>query len=259
MNTSINFPNLGIHLSNVGKSISIGGFEIAYYGMIIACGMILGLCIAMWVAKKTNQNPDQYFDVALYAIPIALIGARAYYVIFSWDQYKDNLIHILYFREGGLAIFGGVIAAVITFYVYVKIKKQNFGGYTNGLFAMQLPLNAVRSSDVTQEMMEHLQTIDGVQYIQVHPTFLYENLWNIGVLLLLLLFTKHKKFDGEIFLLYLAGYGIGRFWIEGLRTDQLLLPGIKLPVSQVLSAVVAIVSIAVILIQRKRCTAKKTV
>ena len=211
MNTSINFPNLGIHLSNVGKSISIGGFEIAYYGMIIACGMILGLCIAMWVAKKTNQNPDQYFDVALYAIPIALIGARAYYVIFSWDQYKDNLIHILYFREGGLAIFGGVIAAVITFYVYVKIKKQNFwlmadtacvglvlgqiigrwgnffnreafGGYTNGLFAMQLPLNAVRSSDVTQEMMEHLQTIDGVQYIQVHPTFLYENLWNIGVL-----------------------------------------------------------------------------
>lgn len=238
MNTSINFPNLGIHLSNVGKSISIGGFEIAYYGMIIACGMILGLCIAMWVAKKTNQNPDQYFDVALYAIPIALIGARAYYVIFSWDQYKDNLIHILYFREGGLAIFGGVIAAVITFYVYVKIKKQNFwlmadtacvglvlgqiigrwgnffnreafGGYTNGLFAMQLPLNAVRSSDVTQEMMEHLQTIDGVQYIQVHPTFLYENLWNIGVLLLLLLFTKHKKFDGEIFLLYLAGYGIG--------------------------------------------------
>mgnify|MGYP000726162960 CR=1 FL=1 len=125
MNTSINFPNLGIHLSNVGKSISIGGFEIAYYGMIIACGMILGLCIAMWVAKKTNQNPDQYFDVALYAIPIALIGARAYYVIFSWDQYKDNLIHILYFREGGLAIFGGVIAAVITFYVYVKIKKQN--------------------------------------------------------------------------------------------------------------------------------------
>ena len=186
MNTSINFPNLGIHLSNVGKSISIGGFEIAYYGMIIACGMILGLCIAMWVAKKTNQNPDQYFDVALYAIPIALIGARAYYVIFSWDQYKDNLIHILYFREGGLAIFGGVIAAVITFYVYVKIKKQNFwlmadtacvglvlgqiigrwgnffnreafGGYTNGLFAMQLPLNAVRSSDVTQEMMEHLE------------------------------------------------------------------------------------------------------
>lgn len=281
MDTSINFPNLGIHLSNVGKTVSIGGFEIAYYGMIIACGMLLGLCLAMWVAKKTRQNPDLYFDVALYAIPVALLGARAYYVIFSWDQYKDNLIHILYFREGGLAIFGGVIAAVITFYVYVKIKKQNFwlmvdtgcvglvlgqiigrwgnffnreafGGYTDGLFAMQLPLNAVRSSDVTQEMMEHLQTIRGVQYIQVHPTFLYESLWNTGVLLMLLFFTKRKKFDGEIFLLYLAGYGIGRFWIEGLRTDQLLLPGIGLPVSQVLSIVVAICSIIVILIQRKK-------
>ncbi len=281
MDTSINFPNLGIHLSNVGKTVSIGGFEIAYYGMIIACGMLLGLCLAMWVAKKTRQNPDLYFDVALYAIPVALLGARAYYVIFSWDQYKDNLIHILYFREGGLAILGGVIAAVITFYVYVKIKKQNFwlmvdtgcvglvlgqiigrwgnffnreafGGYTDGLFAMQLPLNAVRSSDVTQEMMEHLQTIRGVQYIQVHPTFLYESLWNTGVLLMLLFFTKRKKFDGEIFLLYLAGYGIGRFWIEGLRTDQLLLPGIGLPVSQVLSIVVAICSIIVILIQRKK-------
>lgn len=287
MDTSINFPNLGIYLSNVGKSISIGRFEIAYYGMIIACGMLLGLFLAMWVAKKTKQDPELYFDVALYAIPIALIGARAYYVIFSWDQYKDNLIHILYFREGGLAIFGGVIAAVITFYVYVKIKKQNFwlmvdtgcvglvlgqiigrwgnffnreafGGYTDGLFAMQLPLNAVRTSDVTQEMMEHLQTIRGVQYIQVHPTFLYESLWNTGILLILLFFTKHKKFNGEIFLLYLVGYGIGRFWIEGLRTDQLLIPGIGLPVSQVLSMIVAICSIIVILIQRKRSAAKTT-
>lgn len=287
MDTSINFPNLGIYLSNVGKSISIGRFEIAYYGMIIACGMLLGLFLAMWVAKKTKQDPELYFDVALYAIPIALIGARAYYVIFSWDQYKDNLIHILYFREGGLAIFGGVIAAVITFYVYVKIKKQNFwlmvdtgcvglvlgqiigrwgnffnreafGGYTDGLFAMQLPLNAVRTSDVTQEMMEHLQTIRGVQYIQVHPTFLYESLWNTGILLILLFFTKHKKFNGEIFLLYLAGYGIGRFWIEALRTDQLLIPGIGLPVSQVLSMIVAICSIIVILIQRKRSAAKTT-
>ena len=287
MDTSINFPNLGIYLSNVGKSISIGRFEIAYYGMIIACGMLLGLFLAMWVAKKTKQDPELYFDVALYAIPIALIGARAYYVIFSWEQYKDNLIHILYFREGGLAIFGGVIAAVITFYVYVKIKKQNFwlmvdtgcvglvlgqiigrwgnffnreafGGYTDGLFAMQLPLNAVRTSDVTQEMMEHLQTIRGVQYIQVHPTFLYESLWNTGILLILLFFTKHKKFNGEIFLLYLAGYGIGRFWIEALRTDQLLIPGIGLPVSQVLSMIVAICSIIVILIQRKRSAAKTT-
>ena len=284
----ISFVHLGITIENLKNQISVFGFSIAYYGIIIGIGMLTGIWVAQNDAKRRGQDPDIYLDFALYGIIFAIIGARLYYVIFEWDMYKDNLKNIFNIREGGLAIYGGVIAAVITFYVYVKIKKQNFwlmadtacvglvlgqiigrwgnffnreafGGYTNGLFAMQLPLNAVRSSDVTQEMMEHLQTIDGVQYIQVHPTFLYENLWNIGVLLLLLLFTKHKKFDGEIFLLYLAGYGIGRFWIEGLRTDQLLLPGIKLPVSQVLSAVVAIVSIAVILIQRKRCTAKKTV
>lgn len=281
MDKSIRFPHLGIYLSNVGKSIHIGGFEIAYYGIVIACAMVLGLCLAMWVAKKTKQDPDLYFDVALYAIPIALVGARLYYVIFSWDQYKDNLIHILYIREGGLAIYGGVIAAVITFYVYVKIKKENFwlmvdtgcvglvlgqiigrwgnffnrevfGGYTDSLFAMQLPLNAVRASDVTQEMMDHLQTIDGVSYIQVHPTFLYESLWNVGVLLILLFFTKRKKFDGEIFLMYLAGYGIGRFWIEGVRTDQLLIPGIGLPVSQVLSAILAVGAVLLIFIRRKK-------
>ena len=287
-NGTIRFPHLGIVLDHVAKAFSVGSLEIACYGIVLAAAMVTGLLLVMKVADRTGQRGDDYFDLGMIAIVVSVVCARIYYVAFSWNYYSSHLGEIINIREGGLAIFGGVIAAVITFYVYVKIKKQNFwlmadtacvglvlgqiigrwgnffnreafGGYTNGLFAMQLPLNAVRSSDVTQEMMEHLQTIDGVQYIQVHPTFLYENLWNIGVLLLLLLFTKHKKFDGEIFLLYLAGYGIGRFWIEGLRTDQLLLPGIKLPVSQVLSAVVAIVSIAVILIQRKRCTAKKTV
>lgn len=285
MDKSIRFPNLGITLQNVGKSIDIGGFSIAYYGIIIACGMVLGLCLAMAVAKRTKQNPDLYFDFALYAIPAALVGARLYYVIFSWDQYKDNLIRILYFREGGLAILGGVIAAVLTVCVYVKIKKENlwlmldtgcvglvlgqiigrwgnffnrevFGGYTDGLFAMQLPLNAVRASDVTQEMMDHLQVIGGVQYIQVHPAFLYEGLWNAGVLILLLVYTKRKKFDGEVFFMYLAGYGAGRFWIEGLRTDQLWIPGTQVPVSQVLSAVMAVGSIIIILARRKRLGVK---
>ena len=287
MNTTIRFPHLGLTL-NPGKSFTVFGIEIAYYGVIIALGMLAGALVAYREAKKTGQKVDDYIDFTLYTLIAAIIGARIYYVIFEWDYYSAHPLEIFNLRAGGLAIYGGVLASALTLFIFTKVKKlkfwlmadtavqgliigqiigrwgnffnrEAFGGYTNGLFAMQLPLNAVRSSDVTQEMMEHLQTIDGVQYIQVHPTFLYENLWNIGVLLLLLLFTKHKKFDGEIFLLYLAGYGIGRFWIEGLRTDQLLLPGIKLPVSQVLSAVVAIVSIAVILIQRKRCTAKKTV
>ena len=280
MNTSIAFPNLGIELENVGKSISLFGFPIAYYGITIAIAMVCGILAAMRVAKVTNQNPDDYFDLALIAIFFALIGARLYFVIFSWDNYKDNLWKIFNTREGGLAIYGGVIAAVITVYVFARIKKlqfwklvdtaciglvlgqiigrwgnffnrEAFGGYTNNLFAMRLPLDAVRSSEVTPQMMEHLQKIDGVSYIQVHPTFLYEGMWNLVLLIILIWYTKRKKFDGEVFLLYLLGYGLGRAWIEGLRTDQLLLPVIGLPVSQLLAILFVFVSIIIILFKRK--------
>jgi len=280
MDKSINFPNLGIYLSNVGDKISIFGFDIAYYGITIAIGMLCGIYIAMRMAKKTKQNPDTYMDLAMVAIVCALAGARLFFVAFSWDQYKDDLLSIFNTRRGGLAIYGGVIAAVICAFVFARVKKlkfgqlvdtaciglvlgqiigrwgnffnrEVFGGYTNSLFAMQLPLNAVRSSDVTAEMMEHLQTIDGISYIQVHPTFLYESLWNVGVLILLIWYTKKKKFHGEVFALYLLGYGIGRFWIEGMRTDQLLIPGLGLPVSQVISVILAATAVAVIIFKRK--------
>lgn len=280
MNTSIAFPNLGIELENVGKSISVFGFPIAYYGITIAIAMVCGILAAMRVAKVTKQNPDDYFELALIAIFFALIGARLYFVIFSWDNYKDNLWKIFNTREGGLAIYGGVIAAVITAYVFARYKKlqfwklvdtaciglvlgqiigrlgnffnrEAFGGYTDNLFAMRLPLDAVRSSEVTPQMMEHLQKIDGVSYIQVHPTFLYEGMWNLVLLIILIWYTKRKKFDGEVFLLYLLGYGLGRAWIEGLRTDQLLLPGIGLPVSQLLAILLVFVSIIIILFKRK--------
>ena len=117
---------------------------------------------------------------------------------------------------------------------------------------MRLPLDAVRSSDVTELMMEHMEVVDGIGYIQVHPTFLYESLWNVGVLLLLLWWRKRKKFEGEVFLLYVFGYGVGRFWVENLRTDQLLIPGIGFPVSQVLAAVLAVASAGLILWMRKK-------
>jgi len=280
MDKSINFPNLGIYLSNVGDKISIFGFDIAYYGITIAIGMLCGIYIAMRMAKKTKQNPDTYMDLAMVAIVCALAGARLFFVAFSWDQYKDDLLSIFNTRRGGLAIYGGVIAAVICAFVFARVKKlkfgqlvdtaciglvlgqiigrwgnffnrEVFGGYTNSLLAMQLPLNAVRSSDVTAEMMEHLQTIDGISYIQVHPTFLYESLWNVGVLILLIWYTKKKKFHGEVFALYLLGYGIGRFWIEGMRTDQLLIPGLGFPVSQVISVILAATAVAVIIFKRK--------
>lgn len=252
MHTEISFPNLGIYLKNVGKSIDLFGIEIAYYGIIIGTAILLGFWIAAREAKRTGQNPENYLDMGIIGVIAGIVGARLYYVIFSWDMYKDNLLDIFNLREGGLAIYGGVIAAVISVLVLAKVKhlsapqifdtiamallngqmlgrwgnffnREAFGGYTDSLFAMRLPLDAVRSSDVTEQMRRHIERIDGVSYIQVHPTFLYESLWCMVLLIILFAYRKHKKYEGELFLMYLFGYGLGRFWIEGLRTDQLLL------------------------------------
>lgn len=275
MTMNINFPNLGIYLENVGKSISVFGFEIAFYGMIIGLAVVAGILMASHMAKKTGQNPDTYYDLAIYAVVLSVIGARLYYVIFSWEYYKGDLLSIFNLREGGLAIYGAVIVAVITVAVFCKVKKlsfgvladtavpglilgqiigrwgnffnrEAFGEYTNSLFAMQLPLDAVRSSDVTDMMRKNIEVIDGISYIQVHPTFLYESLWNVGVLLIMLWWRKYKKFDGELLLMYLFGYGVGRFWIEGLRTDQLLIPNTDIAVSQVLALVLVVISAVLI-------------
>lgn len=281
MDYNINFPNLHIYLERVGKNIMIGDFAIAYYGIIIALGMLLGIKMACVMAKKTGQNPEVYTDLALSAIICSVIGARVYYVIFRWDEYKDNLINIFNIRQGGLAIYGAVIAAIITVFIYSKIKKisfgvlcdtaglglilgqaigrwgnffnrEVFGGYTDNLFAMQLPVSAVRSSDITEELWEHLVVEGGVEYIQVHPTFLYESLWNFALLIVLIWFTKYKQFDGEVFLLYIFGYGVGRFWIEGIRTDQLKLPWVDYPVSQALAALMVVVALTWIVIWNVR-------
>ena len=123
MDYNINFPHLHIYLQHVIKSISIGSFGIAMYGIIIACGMLAGLGVACYVAKKSGQNPDTYFDLALVAIICSVIGARIYYVVFRWDLYKDDLLSIFNIRQGGLAIYGGVIAAIITTFVFAKVRR----------------------------------------------------------------------------------------------------------------------------------------
>ena len=281
MHTEISFPNLGIYLKNVGKSIDVFGIEIAYYGIIIGTAILLGFWIAAREAKRTGQNPEDYLDMGIIGVVVGIIGARLYYVIFSWDMYKDNLLDIFNLREGGLAIYGGVIGAVIAVFVLARWKhlspflifdtvalailngqmlgrwgnffnREAFGEYTDSLFAMRLPLDAVRSSDVTEQMRLHMERMDGVSYIQVHPTFLYESLWCMVLLIILFAYRKHKKYEGELFLLYLFGYGLGRLWIEGLRTDQLLLPGVGFDVSQLLSGlIVAGTGTALIYLRKK--------
>lgn len=275
---SIRFVNLGIEIQDLGDSISIFGFKIAYYGIVIAIGMILALLLVFHEAKRTKQNVDNYYDLAIFTILFGVIGARLYYVIFEWEQFKGNFASIFNIRTGGLGIYGGVLAGILVVFIFSRVKKlsflqlldtavlgllvgqilgrwgnffnrEAFGGYTDNLFAMQIKLDEV-GGVITDSLEQHIKVVDGISYIQVHPTFLYESLWNLVLLLLILLYRKHKKFEGEIISLYMIGYGIGRFLIEGLRTDQLVIPGIHAAVSQVVSICMVLVGIGNILYHR---------
>ncbi|MCR5155779.1 MAG: prolipoprotein diacylglyceryl transferase [Butyrivibrio sp.] len=279
----IAFPNINVYLTNVPKNFTIFGFTVALYGVIIGLGFLTALLIITRVAGWTGQKSDDYWDVAIYIIIFSIIGARLYYVFFSWDYYKSNPISILNIRNGGLAIYGGVAAGFLTLFIYTKLKKKSFflfgdtimpglvfgqimgrwgnftnreafGEYTNGLFAMRLPVEAVRSGEITELMKANM--VEGTNYIQVSPTFLYESLWNVMIFVLILLYTKHKKFNGEVILLYLGGYGLGRAWIEGLRTDQLIMHTTGLPVSQVLAICLVIFAVATDVIVRLRLKKK---
>ena len=221
----IAFPNLGIYLANVPKTIMIGSFGIALYGVVIAIGMILGLTLSSKIAGRTGQDPDTIWDLAASLIIFSIIGARIYYVIFMWDFYKDNPMQIFNLRGGGLAIYGGIIAGVITLFVYCRRKgksfpllldtviygllvgqilgrwgnffnREVFGEYTDSLFAMRIPVAMVRERDISASIAAHMT--EGTNYIQVHPTFLYEGMWNLMLLILLLIYLKHKKFSDRI-------------------------------------------------------------
>ena len=276
---SISFPHLRITLQHVGRFITIGSFSFTWYGIVLAVAMVSGIWLAVTLARRTGQDEELYFNFAILAIILSVLGARIYYVIFTWDYYSAHPLEILNIRGGGLAIYGGIITALITAAVYCRIKKldtavffdigiiplalgqmigrwgnffnrEAFGEYTDSLLAMRLPLEAVAPEDVTARMQANTVQIDGTVFIQVHPTFLYESLWNLALVLLMLLMLLRwkRRPKGLVFLTYLTGYGIGRFWIEGLRTDQLLIPGTAIAVSQLLSLILAVTGTVLIII-----------
>lgn len=280
----IAFPNIGVYLKDVPKNFTVFGFSIAMYGVIIGLGFLVALLIIARVARWTGQNPDDYWDAAIYVIIFSIIGARAYYVFFAWDYYKDDPISVFNLRSGGLAIYGGVLAGFLTIFIYTRIRKKSFllfgdtimfglvfgqvmgrwgnftnreafGEYTDGLLAMRIPVEMVRSGEITDLMREHMS--EATNYIQVSPTFLYESLWNLCLFILMLLYCKKKKFDGEIILMYLGGYGLGRAWIESLRTDQLIMHTTGLPVSQMLAIFLVVFAVTADIIVRVRLKKSK--
>lgn len=271
-NYDLYFPNLHIGIEHLVNHISIFGFPIAFYGMIIGCGMLLGLFVATTEYVRSGYKADDIQDFALWVIVLGIIGARIYYVIFEWDYYSKHLLEIPNIRQGGLAIYGGVLMALFTCIVYTRKKKldffpmadagvlglilgqaigrwgnffnaEAFGGYTDSLLAMRIKESIVNPAMINENVRSHILLLDDISYIQVHPTFLYESVWNLCVFFFLLWFSKRKKFKGQVFLLYLGLYGFGRFFIEGLRADSLMLFGTGIAVSQALSLVLVLASV----------------
>ena len=271
-NYDLYFPNLHIGIEHLVNHISIFGFSIAFYGMIIGCGMLLGLFVATKEYVRSGYKADDIQDFALWVIVLGILGARIYYVIFEWDYYSKHLLEIPNIRQGGLAIYGGVLMALFTCIVYTRKKKldffpmadagvlglilgqaigrwgnffnaEAFGGYTDSLLAMRIKESIVNPAMINENVRSHILLLDDISYIQVHPTFLYESVWNLCVFFFLLWFSKRKKFKGQVFLLYLGLYGFGRFFIEGLRADSLMLFGTGIAVSQALSLVLVLASV----------------
>ena len=257
---AITFPNLGISVNPSRVAFNVLGKDIYWYGIIIAAGFLLAVIYAMRRAPSFGLTEDNILDMLFVAVPLAIVCARLYYCIFYWDLYRDNPIAILYVWEGGLAIYGGVIGAVIGVAIFCRVKKLPIGPLLDvgslGLLIGQMIgrwgnfMNREAHGAITDGFfkMGIADAAGNVTYYQ--PTFLYESVWNLVGFVALHFYSKRRKFDGEVFLLYLAWYGLGRAWIEGLRTDSLYLFNTGIRVSQLLAALSCVAAIAVLVYVR---------
>ena len=224
----------------------------------IAVGIVLAYLFARKKAAKRGISDDTLLDILIWGLPSAIVCARLYYVIFSWADYKDAPWNIVKIWEGGLAIYGGVIGACLSTVIYCRVKKISFKKmFDVGAFGLLIGqimgrwgnfVNAEAYGSPTQTALFRMQLAD--KGITVHPTFLYESVWNVLVFILLNVYEPYQKFEGEMFLLYVTGYGLGRFWIEGMREDSLWLGPVR--ISQLVAAVCVLVGITLIIIGRKR-------
>lgn len=262
---AISFPMLGDLTLDFPASFTLFGHEFYLYGVVMAIAFIAAVFYASKRAPQMGIKGDDIFGLVLWVLPIAIVGCRVYYVIAEWDRYKDNLLDIFKIWEGGIAMYGGTIAGVLTVIVWSRAKKIPFAATldaaSSGLILGQVIgrwANFVNreafggETDIFCRM--GLTTPDGTTYY-VHPTFLYESLWNLVGFIIIdrYWFRKgHRKYDGQVFLFYVFWYGAGRSWIEGLRTDSLYIPGTNIRTSQLVAALSALTALVILLINIKR-------
>lgn len=249
MINKIAFPGLSLGPFEICESFKVFGLTIHWYGVIIALGIVLAYLLCCHIAKDYDVNSDTLIDILIYGLPSAIICARIYYVAFRWEEYSNNLLDIFKIWNGGIAVYGSIIGALISTFIYCRLKKIKFTKTLDigcfGLLTGQIIgrwgnfVNAeAYGSETTSFLRMELLDLG----ISVHPTFLYESLWNLCVLALLYFFFKKKQtFQGELFLLYITGYGLGRLWIEGLRTDSLFLGPVR--ISQIVALLCVIIGI----------------
>jgi len=255
-------------------AFTIFGYDIRWYGIMISIGIIAGIMLSIYSCSKKGVDNDILLNAVLLALPIGIIGARMYYVIFNWDYYSGDILRMLNIRQGGLAIHGGIIFGILTAFFYFKSKKESFVKYLDAAAPSVVLAQAIgrwgnffnqeaHGGPVSYEFIKHFpkfirngMNIGGVYY---HPTFLYESIWDIVVCIILLFILKKNKNrrDGMVIFSYLGLYSIGRFYIEGLRTDSLMLGSVR--VAQLMSLIgisIWVIFIIVSFIRNKRLNSK---
>ena len=264
--STISFPSFGIEI-NPPQVLSLGPVDIHLYGLVIALGLMLAAVYGMRRSKEFGLTEDNILDGVLWITPFAIVCARAYYVAFTWEHYSRNPISVLYIWEGGLAIYGGVLGAILGMWVFCRVKKLKFAavldlvllgfliGQSMGRWGNFFNREAFGAPTDSFFRMGLYNTTTGA-WEYYHPTFLYESVWNlIGLVLLYAVVRPRRKFDGQLFASYILWYGLGRAWIEGMRTDSLYLFGTGIRVSQalaILSAAIALGAILFLLRRQKR-------
>lgn len=258
--TVVGFPKLGITGIEMDPvAIRLGEIEIRWYGILILLGLLTAVFFGMRKMKKFNHTVDDMLDLLIITVPSAIVGCRLYFCAFKWDYYKNNPIEIITgITEGGLAFYGGLIGAVLAGLIVMKVKKMNIPAILD-LYITQFPIaqaigrwgNFVNGEAYGGETslpwgMTVADRSDAIN--PVHPTFLYESLWNVMVFIILYKHIDKRRFNGENALLYLLLYGLGRVWIEGLRSDSLYVGNTNIRISQLLSGIMIIVALALLIL-----------